>query len=97
DDIIGFNRDVNEASQVPWVILSAGVEPEEFIENIKISNDAGASGFLCGRAVWKHMIDRFPDKAHMTAFIRDHAAGYFNEILDANVNALPWTAHKRFT
>ncbi len=95
-EIEDFNKQVNEVSSVPWVILSAGVDPEEFIENIRISNKAGASGFLCGRAVWKHIVDHYPDKNAMTSYIENVAFSYFNDILLANTDALPWTSHKRF-
>ena len=45
---------LDETSTLPWVILSAGVDIEEFIENVNLATDAGASGFLlCGRAIWK--------------------------------------------
>jgi tagatose 1,6-diphosphate aldolase len=97
DEVKGFNRAVNDASEVPWVILSAGVEPEEFIENIRISNEAGASGFLCGRAVWKNIVNHFPSDIEMTSFIQSNAVGYFNRILASNSDALPWYNHKRFT
>ncbi|MCH8494205.1 MAG: tagatose 1,6-diphosphate aldolase [Balneolales bacterium] len=96
DDVHNFNKQVNEASLVPWVILSAGVDPEEFIENIHISNKAGASGFLCGRAVWKHIVDFYPDETAMTNYIKNKAKHYFDEILQANTQALPWLDHKRF-
>ena len=97
DEVKSFNHAVNSASEVPWVILSAGVEPEEFIENIKISNEAGASGFLCGRAVWKNIVNQFPDGDKMTTFIRENAVGYFKSILESNNEALPWFSHRRFS
>lgn len=96
-EIRDFNRQLDQASTVPWVILSAGVDPEEFIENIRISNAAGASGFLCGRAVWKHIVRSYPCADAMSAYIREEAAGYFESILNANTDAVPWHAHRRFT
>lgn len=36
----------------PWVILSSGVSPDTFPEAVRIACEAGASGFLAGRAVW---------------------------------------------
>lgn len=36
----------------PWVILSSGVSPDLFPEAVQIACEAGASGFLAGRAVW---------------------------------------------
>lgn len=97
DEIRDFNRQLDRASSVPWVILSAGVDPEEFIENIGISNGAGASGFLCGRAVWKHIVRSYPDPDAMAEYIRNEASGYFDAILNANAGATPWHRHRRFT
>lgn len=45
--------DVTEASRVPWLLLSAGVGFELFAEQAKIACEAGASGVLAGRAVWR--------------------------------------------
>ncbi len=95
-EIRDFCRSVNEASRVPWVILSAGVEPEEFIEAIQLCNDAGASGFLCGRAVWQDVIRHFPDLAAMERYLETTATGAFDLILTANKNAVPWQQHKHF-
>lgn len=44
---------LNEASQVPWVILSAGVNFDLFYQEVEIACQAGASGFLAGRALWQ--------------------------------------------
>jgi tagatose 1,6-diphosphate aldolase len=44
---------LDEASQVPWVILSAGVNFELFYREVEIACQAGASGFLAGRALWQ--------------------------------------------
>jgi tagatose 1,6-diphosphate aldolase len=44
---------LNEASQVPWVILSAGVNFKLFYQEVEIACQAGASGFLAGRALWQ--------------------------------------------
>ena len=37
----------------PWVLLSAGVDYETFLRQVKVACQNGASGILCGRAVWK--------------------------------------------
>jgi tagatose 1,6-diphosphate aldolase len=44
---------LNEISQVPWVILSAGVNFDLFYREVEIACQAGASGFLAGRALWQ--------------------------------------------
>lgn len=51
-------KQLDEASQVPWVVLSAGVDYEEFKENVRYATENGASGFLCGRAIWKEAVGR---------------------------------------
>ena len=47
---------LNEASQVPWVILSAGVSFDLFCRQVEIACKAGASGFLAGRALWQEAV-----------------------------------------
>lgn len=52
---------LNEASVSPWILLSAGVSIDEFARQVKIACQAGASGFLGGRAIWEeamHIGDR---------------------------------------
>jgi len=46
-------RQLDEASRVPWVVLSAGVDFELFHREVKLACQAGASGFLGGRALWQ--------------------------------------------
>lgn len=43
---------VDEACDVPWALLSAGVNYETFLRQSKIACQAGASGVIVGRAVW---------------------------------------------
>jgi tagatose-1,6-bisphosphate aldolase len=37
---------------VPWVLLSAGVAYDAFVERTTIALDNGACGFIAGRAIW---------------------------------------------
>jgi Tagatose-1,6-bisphosphate aldolase len=37
---------------VPWALLSAGIDYEKFVERVVTAMDAGASGFIAGRALW---------------------------------------------
>ena len=45
--------ELNEASVVPWALLSAGVDFDDFLNQVEVVCRAGASGVLAGRAVWK--------------------------------------------
>ena len=44
--------ELDEASAVPWVLLSGGVDEATFEAQVSIACDAGASGVLVGRSVW---------------------------------------------
>ncbi|MDJ0470703.1 hypothetical protein [Rhodococcoides fascians] len=45
---------VTEAAQgVPWAVLSAGVDHETFIEQVRIAVANGARGAMAGRSLWK--------------------------------------------
>ena len=44
---------LSEASERPWVLLSAGVEYPDYLRQVKMAMDCGCSGVLGGRAFWK--------------------------------------------
>lgn len=50
-------RELEEASHVPWVLLSAGVGFDEFERQTQIACEAGCSGVMAGRAVWQEAVD----------------------------------------
>lgn len=87
---------LDETSTLPWVILSAGVDIEEFIENVKLATAAGASGFLCGRAIWKRVFEYYPDISAVTQFLENEATTNFHNSNSAAENALPWFEHHQF-
>ncbi len=41
---------------VPWAVLSAGVDHETFVGQVKTAMDNGASGVIAGRSLWKDCI-----------------------------------------
>jgi tagatose 1,6-diphosphate aldolase len=41
---------------VPWAVLSAGVNHETFIDQVEIAMANGASGIIAGRSLWKDCI-----------------------------------------
>jgi len=89
-------RRLDKAASVPWVILSSGVDIDEFVENLRLANAAGGSGFLCGRAVWKHIIDHYPEMENMVDHMNTEGRSNFRELLTVNESALPWFEHRRF-
>jgi len=91
-----FCRQLNEAAGVPWVILSAGVDIEEFLIQVGLATEAGASGFLCGRAIWKDVVAFYPDVASMEKWLRSEGAYNFLRANAYAQRALPWFGHRRF-
>lgn len=55
---------VSQAVEGPWVVLSNGVDRDEFAQAVQLSSAAGASGFLAGRAIWADTVaERDPERA----------------------------------
>lgn len=44
---------LSEASAIPWILLSAGVDYETYMREVVVACQCGASGVAVGRAVWK--------------------------------------------
>jgi tagatose-1,6-bisphosphate aldolase len=44
------------AGNVPWSVLSAGVDHATFIGQVEIAMDNGASGVIAGRSLWKDCV-----------------------------------------
>ncbi len=81
--------ELEEASAIPWVILSAGVDDATFEAQTLAACEAGASGVLVGRSVWK-------EGAHMEAperdaWLADVAADRMQRLVDiVEAEATPW-------
>lgn len=52
DEITRRARRIDDALPVPWVVLSQGVEPDDFPRAVEAACRGGASGMLAGRALW---------------------------------------------
>ncbi len=81
---------LNEASRLPWVILSAGVDFDTFYRQVELACRSGASGYLGGRAVWQEamLID---DATERRRYLKTTAADRLKRLADvAGQNAAPW-------
>jgi len=54
-------RRFSDVLPAPWVVLSGGLSAEGFLEALEASLDAGARGFLAGRAFWLEALKAYPD------------------------------------
>lgn len=86
--------EMNRLANVPWVLLSAGVGPREFALNLELAFEAGASGFLAGRAVWLDALDAYPDMDEIRRRLMDKSLPYLGQIAALADGAKPWTAHR---
>jgi tagatose 1,6-diphosphate aldolase len=47
---------VTDALEVPWAVLSAGVDHAAFCAQLRSSIEGGAGGFIAGRSLWKEAV-----------------------------------------
>jgi len=87
---------LSESSQTPWVLLSAGVDYDDYLVQVRMAMDCGATGILGGRAFWKEYFQQEGEEAR-TRFAAEVAAKRVEEA-DAIVKAegTPWFARYGF-
>lgn len=82
-------QELTDASAVPWVLLSAGVSFDTFLDQLKLACQAGASGAAVGRAVWKEAIDL--DSSDRERFLYEVASKRMARVTAiCNEYARPW-------
>jgi sulfofructosephosphate aldolase len=71
----------------PWVVLSQGVEPDDFPAAVRAAGQGGASGFLAGRALWSDVVGR-PDVERALAEIAAPRLARLIDLVDRECT--PW-------
>jgi len=79
--LLAASQKLNEHIHMPWVILSSGVDEKLFPRAVSVAMQAGASGFLAGRAVWSSVIG-LPDTGMMLRDISVPRLQRLGEIVD---------------
>ncbi len=83
---------VNAVCEVPWALLSAGVDFAVFERQVETACRSGASGFLCGRAIWKECVAMSTDqRQQFLSTIGTDRVRRLNDL--ANRLGRPWTDH----
>ncbi len=83
-------QELDRASQLPWVLLSAGADFKTFSKQVEIACKAGASGFLAGRALWQEGVQIRSREERMN-FFKSTAAPRLRELADiVNKYGKPW-------
>lgn len=83
-------RRLNEASHIPWVVLSAGVDYATFRTQVEIACQAGASGFLGGRGIWQEAL-KYRDKQERIKYLKTVVVDRLKELAEiTHKYAKPW-------
>lgn len=86
----------DQATDLPYIYLSAGVSAELFQDTLRFAHEAGArfNGVLCGRATWRGAVEAYADQGEAGAKKWLEAEGLanlaaLNEVLQGT--AIPWS------
>ena len=83
---------LNQSSERPWVLLSAGVDYPDYEKQVGLALEAGASGVLGGRAFWKEYFT-FKTPEERVGFARGEALGRLKKVGQmVEKNGQPWFA-----
>ncbi|MEH7331110.1 tagatose-bisphosphate aldolase [Neobacillus drentensis] len=63
EEAASFFKEQSEATELPFIFLSAGVSAKLFQETLKFAKESGSTfnGVLCGRATWKDGVAPFAE------------------------------------
>jgi tagatose 1,6-diphosphate aldolase len=70
---------VSAAITTPWAVLSAGVDHEQFCDQLSASVRGGAAGFIAGRSLWKECAVMPPGERR--AFLEGTVRRRFEQLL----------------
>ncbi len=70
---------VTAALGVPWALLSAGVDHDTFVAQLREALAGGASGFIAGRSIWKESV--VMDAGARRAFLAGEGRRRLSELL----------------
>ena len=81
----------------PWVMLSAGASQDDFRRVLAHAYEAGASGYLAGRAIWLDAFSHFPDWGRIRDALATDARAYMKMLNTLTTDkATPWHKHSCF-
>ncbi len=89
-ELLARCRRLSEASKLPWVVLSGGVDYDTFLGQVGIACRGGASGFLGGRAIWQEAV-AIEDKRERVKFLSTVVADRVKRLVEVAVKyGVPW-------
>jgi len=92
-----YCRRLTELIGIPWVLLSAGVNFQNFQRQVKFACEEGASGFVAGRAIWQEAVET-SDPEQRADYLNKIAVSRLRILADvANYRATPAIAKPKLT
>ena len=95
-EALDYFKEQSDATNLPFIFLSAGVSSERFRETLEFAHEAESqyNGVLCGRATWKDSLPIFMLEGKDEAYRWVHEQGkenlhQLNEVVEKT--AKPWT------
>jgi tagatose 1,6-diphosphate aldolase len=86
--------ELDAASPVPWTVLSGGEPFERFHAMMRVACDAGASGFVAGRALWRECVAG----GSVDTSAVEQAARRLEQLMAlVDDRAEPWFAHRSWS
>ncbi len=80
---------LGEAITGPWVVLSQGVDLQDFAKAVTAACQAGASGFLAGRALWSDAVGQ----GDVATRLRELSVPRLQRLVEiVDQHARPWSA-----
>lgn len=69
EEALGYFKEQSEATDLPFIFLSAGVSSQLFRETLRFAKEAGSTfnGVLCGRATWANGVEPYAVSGEETA------------------------------
>jgi len=69
EEAANYFLEQSQATDLPFIFLSAGVSTELFQETLRFAKEAGSTfnGVLCGRATWKNGVKPFVEAGETAA------------------------------
>lgn len=95
--LLAAYRRLTDGLPRPWVLLSAGMNKEDFRTSLGYAYECDASGYLAGRALWSQAPLLFPDADAVVASLREESLPYMRELNEiTRASATPWYEHPSF-
>jgi len=78
---------------VPWVLLSAGVDFDTYTRQVKIACETGAAGYMVGRAIWGDAT-KITDASERLQWLQSEGKRRMHTLAQiAGEYGTPWTEH----